>query len=88
MADFLEKKHEPNTTRAVKIFQKIKLETSDLNTSTILCIPHAMKTYSSTMLSVLHFCKDKKSQPATGAYNSWIKWITVIDHFVGIRNGI
>ena len=71
---------------AIMIFRKIKLETFDLNANTMLCTPHAMKIYSSTMLSVLHFYKDKNQLAAAGAYDSWIEWITVMDHFVDIMN--
>ena len=27
-------------------------------------------------------------QVAAGAYDSWIEWITVMDHFVSVVNGI
>lgn len=72
---------------AIMIFRKLKKEIFDLNASSLLRTPHAMKIFSQTMLSCIKYYQSKNVKAAGDTYDSLIEYITVMDRFIDICNG-
>lgn len=71
----------------VQLFPKLSVEIFQLNSSSRLRTPHAMKVHSSSMISMLNHFKSKNANATTNTYDSLIKYIRTTDRFIDVMNG-
>ena len=69
------------------LHRKLRKEIFELDASSLLRTPHAMKIFSQSMLSLIDAYKGNNPKAEPGAYTSWIKWITVMDRYIDVMNG-
>jgi len=68
------------------IFWKLKREVFELNASSMLRTPHAMKVFCQTMHDYIQHYKSKNMKNEVEQYNSIVEYISVMDFFIDVMN--
>ena len=72
---------------AVMLFRKLLREVFELNSSTRLRTPLAMRVYSQTMLECIGYYLGKNTKASAETYGPIIEYISQMDRFIDIVNG-